>query len=643
VVTADQVGDSRYAAAPQVTVTVAVAKAAQAITFPQPAGFVWSGGQASLTATASSALAVTFTLVSGPCALDGAALTATAAGSCVVSADQAGDGRYAAAPRVVVTVAVDKAPQTIAFAPLSDKLATDAPFALAASGGGSPSPVTFATTSPACVVVGAGVTLHGSGSCAITASQAGNANYAAAAPVTRTFNVALAPQMISFPQPAGFSWSGGQATIAATASSSLVVTFAVVSGPCSLAASTLTATGAGSCVLSADQRGDVRYAAAPQARVTVVVAKAAQAITFAPLPGKAATDAPFKLTATGGASGLPLVFATSSTACSLAGATLTLLRAGPCLVTVTEDGNADYLAATAVAQSFEVALAPQAITFPRPAGFSWAGGSATLAATASSGLAVVYSVVSGPCSLTGATLTATAAGACVVAADQGGDVRYSAAVQSAATVQVRKAAQTLTFAPLDDKLATGAPFTVSATGGASGEPVTFASASTACSVSGTSPALALVTLITAGPCAITASQAGTADYAAAAPVTRAFTVAKQGQSITFPEVAGFAWRGGAASLAATASSGLAVVYTVLSGPCAIGGATLTASAAGTCLVAADQPGSPKYAAAARELQSVTVSGDLQTTSGCAQTGPADLLALAGLLSFALALRHRKAD
>ncbi len=55
-------------------------------------------------------------------------------------------------------------------------------------------PVTFTSNSPAvCTVYGAAVTLGSSGVCSITASQAGNANYMTAAPVTQTFLVTPVP------------------------------------------------------------------------------------------------------------------------------------------------------------------------------------------------------------------------------------------------------------------------------------------------------------------------------------------------------------------------------------------------------------------------------------------------------------------
>src|SRR5205814_727377 len=72
-----------------------------------------------------------------------------------------------------------------------------------------------------------------------------------------------------------------------------------------------------------------------------------------------------------------------------------------------------------------------------------------------------------------------------------------------------------------------APFTVSATGGASGQPVTLA-ATDQCTVAGTT-----VTITGAGGGAITASQAGTSNYLAAADVTRSFAIAKATPALTW--------------------------------------------------------------------------------------------------------------
>jgi hypothetical protein len=607
-VQADQAGNTEYTAAAPVTRSFTISLASQTITFPPIASFSWSGGSATLAATASSSLAVAYSVQSGPCSIAGTTITATAAGTCVVAADQAGNGTYSAAPEVTASVTVTTASQTITFGPLSNKLMTSGPFTVTATGGGSGNPVTFSTSTPTrCSVSGSTVTLVSAGTCAVRADQAGNANYAAATQVTQSFTISQATQTITFPVIASFSWSSGSAVLSATASSGLVVAYTVQSGPCSLAGTTLTASAAGTCVIAANQSGNTTYSAAAQVTASVAVTKASQTINFGPLSSKLMTDGAFTVSATGGGSGNPVTFSSSSSACSVAGTTVTLVAAGTCAIQADQAGNANYLAAAPVTQSFTISRATQTITFPPIASFSWSGGSATLAATASSGLAVSYSVISGPCSVAGTTLTATATGVCGVTADQAGNASYAAAVQVASMVVVTKASQVVSFAALPDKLMTDSAFAVSATGGGSGNPVTFSTSSAACSVTGST-----VTLVSAGTCAIQADQAGNAEYTAAAPVTQSFTISLATQTITFPAIASFSWSGGSATLAATASSSLAVAYSVQSGPCSIAGFTLSAVGAGTCVIAANQPGNGSYSAAPQTTAGVTVTKGAQT-------------------------------
>ncbi len=90
--------------------------------------------------------------------------------------------------------------------------------------------------------------------------------------------------------------------------------------------------------------------------------------------------------------------------------------------------------------------------------------------------------------------------------------------------------------------------------------------------------------------------------------TQSFTLTvKTPQSISFPAVTAFSWYQGSATLAASATSTLAVTYTVISGPCSVVGNTLTANAPGSCVVAADQAGDTTFASAPQQTQSVTVN------------------------------------
>ena len=90
-------------------------------------------------------------------------------------------------------------PQTITFGTLANKVFGTATFAISATAS-SGLPVSFnsQTTPAVCTVSGATVTLVSVGTCTIQATQAGNSNYAAATPVSRSFTVTHGSQAITF-------------------------------------------------------------------------------------------------------------------------------------------------------------------------------------------------------------------------------------------------------------------------------------------------------------------------------------------------------------------------------------------------------------------------------------------------------------
>jgi hypothetical protein len=125
------------------------------------------------------------------CTVNGATATFLAAGTCSITASQAGNSTYAAATPVAQSFTVNAAPltaQTISFAnPGAQTVGT--PLALTATAT-SGLTVSFAsTTASVCTVNGATATFLAAGTCSITASQAGNSTYAAAAPVAQSFTV----------------------------------------------------------------------------------------------------------------------------------------------------------------------------------------------------------------------------------------------------------------------------------------------------------------------------------------------------------------------------------------------------------------------------------------------------------------------
>jgi hypothetical protein len=176
---------------------------AQAITFGSPGNQTLGTAPATLSASASSALAVSLaSTTTGVCTVSGTTLTLVAPGTCSLTATQAGNNIYAAAPPVTVSFSVAAAPvaQTITFPSPGAQTVGTAPPALSATAS-SGLAVSYASNTPSiCTVSGTALTLLAGGTCTLVASQPGNATYGAAAAVIDSFQVAgaPAPQTLTF-------------------------------------------------------------------------------------------------------------------------------------------------------------------------------------------------------------------------------------------------------------------------------------------------------------------------------------------------------------------------------------------------------------------------------------------------------------
>jgi len=118
------------------TGVLVVGKAAQTIDFSGPADRSFSATPIALSATASSGLPVTFSVVSGPATVSGNSLTLTGTGMVTVRASQDGDGTYAAASDVDRSFTVT-ADSTIATPYTFTTLAGVAGFEGSANGSGN--------------------------------------------------------------------------------------------------------------------------------------------------------------------------------------------------------------------------------------------------------------------------------------------------------------------------------------------------------------------------------------------------------------------------------------------------------------------------------------------------------------------------
>ena len=194
-ITASQEGNDDYNPAPDVERSFDIAKDSQTITFPALDDTTINGGAVTVSATASSGLTVLFS-VSGDCTISGHDVQPTGVGSCTVTASQAGDSDYLAAPNVSRTFQIGKGDQTITFESIDNHTlgSGSVPLGATASSG---LPVSFASDTPTvCSVVGSTIVLNAHGTCTIEASQAGNDDWNAAPTVTRSFTVTKATPVV---------------------------------------------------------------------------------------------------------------------------------------------------------------------------------------------------------------------------------------------------------------------------------------------------------------------------------------------------------------------------------------------------------------------------------------------------------------
>jgi Chitobiase/beta-hexosaminidase C-terminal domain/MBG domain (YGX type)/Right handed beta helix region len=128
----------------------------------------------------------------------GSAVGSTAATSCSGAVSANYSIHYVAG---TVTVGVTKPSQTIAFSQPVTPVSYGASAILLSASSTSGLPVAFTGTAGVCTVSGNALSIIGAGACSVTASQTGNANYAAAPTVSRPITVNPAALVITASSP----------------------------------------------------------------------------------------------------------------------------------------------------------------------------------------------------------------------------------------------------------------------------------------------------------------------------------------------------------------------------------------------------------------------------------------------------------
>lgn len=354
------------------------------------------------------------------------------------------------------TVTISQASQTISFAQPSGQTYGAAPYLLSPTASSGLAVSLASSTPTVCTVTLNVVSITGVGTCTLTASQAGNANYSAAPDVSRSFVVAQASQAaLSISSPTTAIFGQTMSLVTSGGSGAGAVTYAVSGGStCSVVGSTLTLGDAGStCVVTATKQGDTNYLPVSSTAHTVVITQAGQTIAFTSSvptnPERFDTYTPTATSVsdvTGASSGVSPTFAASGN-CTMFGGVVTFGLPGTCTVTASAVSNTNFAAASNVTQVIVIGSTNQTITFTQPSNVSFGGSSVAMGATTSSNGDVTYARGSGTtntaCAVsTLGVVTILAVGTCEVVASAAAFDQYAAASSVTRAFQVLPALAT---------------------------------------------------------------------------------------------------------------------------------------------------------------------------------------------------------
>lgn len=200
--------------------------------------------------------------------------------------------------------------------------------------------------------------------------------FATTTAISSTANPSIFTQSVTFT--ATLTPSSATGTVTFTDSgANLCIDVAVVAGQASCTTSAL---GGGSHPIQAAFSGSPTFAPST-GTLTQIVNRVWQTIDFFALPARILGTAPFAVAATS-SSGLAVTFATlTPSICTVTGTTVTLLAAGTCTIRASQAGDANYLPAPVVDQSFNVVPAHSSLVLATSNASVPAGSTITLTAT----------------------------------------------------------------------------------------------------------------------------------------------------------------------------------------------------------------------------------------------------------------------
>jgi len=290
-VTAIMAATTDYIAVSSATTTITIGKIAQSVLTITTTAGNYKASTTLATSGGSDGGAVTYVVdVAGSagCSVSGATLSATSAGTCTVTATMAGSTDYTAVSSAVTTITIGKIDQ--AALTITSTLGTyDMPLALNVIGGSDNGSVSYSVGdagSAGCSVASGVLSATSAGTCGVTATMAANGSYNAVSSPSTTVTISKASQAaLTITSTAGV-FSSPLRLAARGGSDGGAVTYAldaVGSAGCSISGGTLSATGAGTCTLTATMATNADYNAVSSPPTTITISRIAVAAAISSL------------------------------------------------------------------------------------------------------------------------------------------------------------------------------------------------------------------------------------------------------------------------------------------------------------------------------------------------------------------------
>lgn len=397
-----------------------------------PSGVVGTSIGLSATATSGDVVAITTDTTSSGCTVQNGAVNLVGAGTCVLDFNDPGNATYAAATQVQAAIVVVKNVNVITPTSLPSSALVGASLTIQASAtSGDTVALTTGPSSVGCTLSGTTVTFTAAGTCLLDFNDPGNVAYAPAPQVQLGITVQKNANSITSGVVPSSAVVGTSLTVNASATSGDVVgvTLDPASVGCAAQSTTVTFTGAGTCLVDLDDAGNGAYLAAAQVQLSIIVQKNVNTITPGTVPTTATVGTAVTVQATA-TSGDVVTVATngSSTACAVSGSVVNFTGVGTCVLTLSDPGTVAYLASSPLHLTINVTKRANVISVRGPLPSVMTRSRYTPVAVSTSGRPVTITVVSlgAFCTLRSGVVTFHNKGTCTLRFSQSASALYVA-------------------------------------------------------------------------------------------------------------------------------------------------------------------------------------------------------------------------